>query len=212
MQFAPHTRHLPERFGLFTIIVLGIAILGVVDGIATHQWTISSMVTAALGLGMTFSLWWLYFDNLDGSEIRALRENKQLGVYVTWLYIHIPLIIGFTALGVGVEHVVLSNQSLALPLSDSWLLCISTSICLSAIGVIQITSAKSNVTLVKSKWSEKYREAIYSLGTALVVLIIGAALSDTLLPIFFMSIIAATCIAQVIVDIRRHPFHLDYKF
>jgi low temperature requirement protein LtrA len=197
---------------LFTIIVLGIAILGVVNGIATHQWTISSMVTSALGLGMTFSLWWLYFDNLDGSEIRALRENKQLGVYVTWLYVHIPLIIGFTALGVGVEHVVLSNQSLALPSSQSWLLCLSTSICLSAIGVIQITSAKSNVTLVESKWSEKYREAIYSLGTAVVVLIIGAALSDTLLPVFFMSIIAATCIAQVIVDIRRHPFHLEYKF
>ena len=212
MQFAPHTRHLPERFGLFTIIVLGIAILGVVNGIATHQWTISSMVTAALGLAMTFSLWWLYFDNLDGSEIRALRENKQLGVYVTWLYIHIPLIIGFTALGVGVEHVVLSNQSLALSPSESWLLCLSTSICLSAIGVIEITSAKSNVTLVKSKWSEKYREAIYNLGTAVVVLIIGATLSDTLLPVFFMSIIAATCIVQVIVDIRRHPFHLEYKF
>ena len=212
MQFAPHTRHLPERFGLFTIIVLGIAILGVVNGIATHQWTISSMVTAALGLAMTFSLWWLYFDNLDGSEIRALRENKQLGVYVTWLYIHIPLIIGFTAVGVGVEHVVLSNQSLALPPSESWLMCLSTSICLSAIGVIEITSAKSNVTLVKSKWSEKYREAIYNLGTAVVVLIIGAALSDTLLPVFFMSIIAATCIVQVIVDIRRHPFHLEYKF
>jgi low temperature requirement protein LtrA len=212
MQFAPHTRHLPERFGFFTIIVLGIAILGVVDGIATHQWTIFSMVTAALGLAMTFSLWWLYFDNLDGSEIRALRENKQLGVYVTWLYIHIPLIIGFTALGVGVEHVVLSNQSLALPPSESWLMCLSTSICLSAIGVIEITSAKSNVTLVKSKWSEKYREAIYNLGTAVVILIIGAALSDTLLPVFLMSIIAATCIAQVIVDIRRHPFHLEYKF
>jgi len=27
-----------------------------------------------------------------------------------------------------------------------------------------------------------------------------------------MSVIAATCIAQVIVDIRRHPFHLEYKF
>jgi low temperature requirement protein LtrA len=186
--------------------------LGVVNGIATHQWTISSMVTAALGLAMTFSLWWLYFDNLDGSEIRALRENKQLGVYVTWLYIHIPLIIGFTALGVGVEHVVLSNQSLALPPSETWLLCVSTSICLSAIGVIEITSAKSNATLVKSKWSEKYREAIYSLGTAVVVLIIGATLSDTLLPVFFMPIIAATCIVQVIVDIRRHPFHLEYKF
>ena len=212
MQFAPHTRHLPERFGLFTIIVLGIAILGIVDGIATHQWTFSSMVTAALGLGMTFSLWWLYFDNLDGSEIKALRENKQLGVYVTWLYIHIPLIIGFTALGVGVEHVVLSNQGLALSSSEIWLVCISTSMCLSAIGVIEITSAKSNVTLVKSKWSEKYTEAICNLGTAGVVLIVGATLSNTLLPVFFMAIIAAACVAQVIVDIRRHPFHREYKF
>jgi low temperature requirement protein LtrA len=212
MQFAPHTRHLPERFGLFTIIVLGIAILGIVDGIATHQWTVSSMVTTALGLGMTFSLWWLYFDNLDGSEIRALRENKQLGVYVTWLYIHIPLIIGFTALGVGVEHVVLSNQSLALPSSESWLLCVSTSICLASIGVIEITSAKSNATLVILKWSEKYTEAICNIATAAVVLFIGATLSDILLPVFFMAIIAASCIAQVIVDIRRHPFHREYKF
>jgi low temperature requirement protein LtrA len=212
MQFAPHTKHLPERFGLFTIIVLGIAILGIVDGIATHQWTISSMVTAALGLGMTFSLWWLYFDNLDGSEIKALRENRQLGVYVTWLYIHIPLIIGFTALGVGVEHVVLSNQSLALPPSETWLVCISISMCLFAISVIEITSAKSNVTLAKSKWSEKYTEAICNLATAGVVLIIGATLSNTLLPVYFMAIIAAGCVAQVILDIRRHPFHLEYKF
>ena len=96
--------------------------------------------------------------------------------------------------------------------SEAWLMCLSTSICLSAIVVIQITSAKSNVTLVKSKWSEKYREAIYSLGTAVVVLIIGAALSDTLLPVFFMTIIAVTCVGQVILDIRRHPFHLEYKF
>ena len=34
LQFAPHVHHLPERFGSFTIIVLGISILGVVNGIA----------------------------------------------------------------------------------------------------------------------------------------------------------------------------------
>ena len=34
VQFAPHVQHLPERFGSFTIIVLGISILGVVNGIA----------------------------------------------------------------------------------------------------------------------------------------------------------------------------------
>ena len=61
------------------------------------------MTSAALGLAIAFSLWWIYFDTVDGSEIEALQDNKKLGVYVTWLYIHFPLIIGFTALGVGVD-------------------------------------------------------------------------------------------------------------
>ncbi len=130
IQFAPDVQHLPERFGSFTIIVLGVAILGVVNGIATHQWTISSMISAALGLGIAFSLWWIYFDSVDGSEIRALRETKQIGVYVSWLYIHFPLIVGFTAMGVSVEHIVLSSQSIILPSSEVWLMCISTSLCL----------------------------------------------------------------------------------
>ena len=139
VQFAPHVHHLPERFGSFTIIVLGISILGVVDGIAAHNWTASSIISAGLGLGIAFSLWWIYFDTVDGSEIRALRENRQIGIYVTWLYIHFPLIIGFTAFGVSIEHVVLSNQALALPPSEKWLLCISTFLCLLTLGVIQTT-------------------------------------------------------------------------
>jgi low temperature requirement protein LtrA len=36
VRFAPNIHHLPERFGSFTIIVLGISILGVVDGISRH--------------------------------------------------------------------------------------------------------------------------------------------------------------------------------
>ena len=130
VQFAPHVHHLPERFGSFTIIVLGISILGVVDGIAAHNWTVPSIISAGLGLGIAFSLWWIYFDTVDGSEIKALRENRQIGIYISWLYIHFPLLIGFTAFGVSVEHIVLSNQSLFLPPSEKWLLCISTSLCL----------------------------------------------------------------------------------
>ena len=56
VQFAPHVQHLPERFGSFTIIVLGISILGVVNGIAAHNRTIPSILSAGLGLGIAFSL------------------------------------------------------------------------------------------------------------------------------------------------------------
>ena len=52
-----------ERFGLFTIIVLGEVIVGVVNGVAEHHhlsWTVG--ITAALGMLSAIGLWWVYFD------------------------------------------------------------------------------------------------------------------------------------------------------
>ncbi|MFL6395075.1 MAG: low temperature requirement protein A [Nitrososphaeraceae archaeon] len=222
VQFAPHVHHLPERFGSFTIIVLGISILGVVNGIAAHNWTASSIISAGLGLGIAFSLWWIYFDTVDGSEIRALRENKQIGIYITWLYIHFPLIIGFTAFGVGIEHVVLSNQALALPSSEKWLLCVSTFFCLLTLGVIQMTSAmtttnpisSSSSSSASSKKSITYIAAIYSMVAAIAVLVIGTILKDGILtlPAVLIGIMAIACTGQVILDVKRHPHHRFSKF
>jgi low temperature requirement protein LtrA len=215
VQFAPHVQHLPERFGSFTIIVLGISILGVVNGISSHNWTVSSIISAGLGLGIAFSLWWIYFDTVDGSEIRALRENKQIGIYVTWLYIHFPLIIGFTAFGVSVEHIVLSNQALTLPSSEKWLLCASTFLCLLALGIIQMTSVMTNPMLSSANSKRvKYTAEIYSIGAAIAVLMLGATLRDsiTLLPVFLIGMMAIACTGQVILDVRRHPHHRFSKF
>jgi low temperature requirement protein LtrA len=220
VQFAPNVHHLPERLGFLIIIVLGISILGIVNGIAAHNWTVPSIVCAAFGLGITFSLWWVYFDTVDGSEIRALRENKRIGVYLTWLYIHFPLIIGFTALGVSIEHIVLSNQALPLPSSERWLLCISTFLCLLTLGIIQMTSAMTTKSVspsssaADSKKSRTYAAAIYSIIAAIVVLVIGAVLNDgiLILPSVLLGFIAIACTGEVILDVRRHPHHRFSNF
>ncbi len=222
VQFAPNVHHLPERLGFLIIIVLGISILGIVNGIAAHNWTVPSIVCAALGLGVTFSLWWVYFDTVDGSEIRALRENKRIGVYLAWLYIHFPLIIGFTALGVSIEHIILSNQALPLPSSERWLLCISTFLCLLTLGVVQLTSAittksvssSSSLSSANSKKARTYAAAIYSIVSAIAVLVIGAILKDgiLILPAFLLGIIAIACTGEVILDVRRHPHHRFSNF
>ncbi|HKH86458.1 MAG TPA: low temperature requirement protein A [Nitrososphaera sp.] len=219
VQFAPNVHHLPERLGFLTIIVLGISILGVVNGIAAHNWNVPSIVCAALGLAVAFSMWWVYFDTVDGSEIRALREDKQTGIYLTWLYIHFPLIIGFTALGVSIEHIVLSDQSLPLPSSDRWLLCISAFLCLLTLGVIQMTSAMTTKSVspsssTNSKKARTYAAAIYSIIAAIAVLVIGAILRDgiLILPAFLLGIIAIACTGEVILDVRRHPHHRFSKF
>jgi low temperature requirement protein LtrA len=54
---------LVERFGLFTIIVLGVVIVGVVGGVSEHHhlsWLVGG--TAALGTLIAIGLWWVYFD------------------------------------------------------------------------------------------------------------------------------------------------------
>jgi low temperature requirement protein LtrA len=209
IKFAPNIHNLPERFGSFTIIVLGISILAVVDGISSHKWTPQSITDAALGLGIAFSLWWIYFDSVDGAEIKALRSERRVGVYLSWLYIHFPLLIGFTALGVSIEHVVLSNQNLAMPFAETWLLCISVSMCLFSLGVMHITSEKTkavrNISLTKS-----FPMSLYGIIAGTVVIII--AISDEgLLPVFLMFAMAIACAGQVVLDIRRHPHHRLFK-
>jgi low temperature requirement protein LtrA len=208
IKFAPNIHHLPERFGSFTIIVLGISILGVVDGISSHKWTAESITDAALGLGIAFSLWWIYFDMVDGSEINALHSERRVGVYLSWLYIHFPLLIGFTALGVSIEHVVLSNQNIALPFAEKWLLCISVSMCLFALGVMHITSEKTNPA--RNNSSNTFPMALYGIIAGTIVIMI--AIPDwELLPVFVMSVMAIACAGQVVLDIRRHPHHRLFK-
>ncbi len=207
--FAPNIYHLPERFGTFTIIVLGISVLAVVDGISEHHWTIQSILDTALGLGIVFSLWWIYFDSVDGSEVRAFYNQRKVGVYICWLYIHLPLLIGFTALGVAIEHSVLSNQYQALPESDKWLMCISVALCLGALGTINITSEKTKFTSTVSL-GKRFSMSLYALVAASVVIAIAMVEHD-LLPVYLMSAMAIACGGQVILDIRRHPHHRLFR-
>jgi low temperature requirement protein LtrA len=58
----PPTDSLVERFGLFTIIVLGEVVFGVVDGLSTADRDGRVIVTGMLALGIGFGFWWIYFD------------------------------------------------------------------------------------------------------------------------------------------------------
>ena len=211
IKFAPNIYHLPERFGSFTIIVLGISILGVVDGISSHKWTAESITKCgALGLGIAFSLWWIYFDTVDGFGDQGITHVKDELEYIfSWLYIHFPLLIGFTALGVSIEHAVLSNQNIALPFAEKWLLCISVSMCLFALGVMHITSERTKQVRNNSLRKE-FPMALYGIIAAIVVIVVAIP-NEGFLPVFLMSAMAIACAGQVALDIRRHPHHRLFK-
>ena len=188
----PHAGHLPERFGLFTIIVLGEAIIAVVDGVAEQKWDIESAIAAVFGLGIAFSLWWIYFDNVGGAPIRNARADGRVSLMNTWLYTHLPLVIGIAASGVGVEHVVASEAGVALPDNYRWLICGSVALCFIALGILHRTGV-----IRYCKIRTKYRS-----GAAAVLLII-AILGRGLLPLAVIALVAFVCAVQVFQDMYQ---------
>ena len=100
-----HRSHMPERFGLFVLIVLGESIIAVSAGTAQSDWSAGSAVTAVLGFLLAAGLWWLYFADFDEHVFDwalagGRRERERSFVYG---YGHLVLFAALTAIGVGVQ-------------------------------------------------------------------------------------------------------------
>ena len=54
----PDAAHLPERFGLFTLILLGESVVAVMQGMESqNDWPIAAAISAFLGMGIAFLIW-----------------------------------------------------------------------------------------------------------------------------------------------------------
>jgi low temperature requirement protein LtrA len=95
-----HASHLGERFGLFTLIVLGESVISVAQGAANVRWTAGTLTAAVAGFLAVASLWWLYFDRVDEGGVRSVLRG------LVWNYAHLPLLAGLVSVAVGTEYAV----------------------------------------------------------------------------------------------------------
>jgi low temperature requirement protein LtrA len=97
-----HPHHIAERYGLFTIIVLGECVLAATVAIQaslTSDGVSVKLVLAGVGaLALVFGLWWLYFLAPAG---RALSDRPN--VAYLWGYGHYAVFASLAALGAGLE-------------------------------------------------------------------------------------------------------------
>lgn len=91
--------HVAERYGLFTIIVLGESVVAVAAGLGGDALTWPQVVTAALGFGVAACLWWLYFGSIRWSSL----TRDSLVRSFTWGYGHLLVFAGVAAAAVGVH-------------------------------------------------------------------------------------------------------------
>jgi low temperature requirement protein LtrA len=95
------TESLVERFGLFTIIVLGEVILGVVAGLSEAGPDALTIVTGSLAMVIGFGLWWVYFDLVG----RRLPRGGR-GTVWTWMLSHLPIQLGIVAAGAAIVSLI----------------------------------------------------------------------------------------------------------
>ncbi len=180
--------HLIERFGLFTIIVLGETVLAVVVGVAHAHWVGSAVVFAAIGLTISFSLWWIYFEVVTGSPLKNIGGFRP----IVWVYMHAPLVMSITALGVGIEIAVFTEFGHQLETRDAVVLSVSLAVALLAIGVILAAEAVPDLrrtTLLKR------------LPAILLALLVGMAPISAQAAIVGLSLITAI---QATFDVYSH--------
>lgn len=103
VKFPPNESHVPERFGLFTIIVLGEAMLAVLAASQGRVLGPAELAVGFIGLHIAFCTWWIYFEGVKGTAARLPRSRQEVVAYQLWFYSHLLLQFGFVVLSVGVK-------------------------------------------------------------------------------------------------------------
>jgi low temperature requirement protein LtrA len=96
-----HPHHIAERFGLFTLILLGESLLAsanaVIDALSEGEHVGELLWLAASGIVITAAIWWIYFSREQAHRLRTPRDGFTFG------YLHYILFASVGAVSAGVE-------------------------------------------------------------------------------------------------------------
>jgi low temperature requirement protein LtrA len=180
--------HLPERFGLFTILVLGESIAAVVAGLSGIGWERDPTIGLIIGVVTATGLWWLYFDNIEGSVVRRRDGQRTAWRPTVWIYSHLPLAIGLTASGIGLEFLVAQEGERL-----RW-------VAITGIVVAFVAMASIQIATERHDDRRNTTQAVVRLVGALVVLVIGLV-SESWATNAILAVLALICAVQIAIDL-----------
>jgi len=122
--------HIAERFGLFTIIVLGESMVSVAAGIAKIDFELASSLVAVGTVVVAALVWWLYFDCV--TTVHA--------VSAWYVYIHFGVYAGLGTVAPGALLAIQDADDATLPAGARAALCGGIVVFLVALCFIELTS------------------------------------------------------------------------
>jgi low temperature requirement protein LtrA len=183
-----HASHMTERFGLFTLIVIGESVISVAQGAAGVDWAPGTLAVAVVGFLVVACLWWIYFEYLGGLAIRSVMDG------LCFTYAHLPLLAGLVSVAVGTELAVVQAPTGELERAAAAALGGGTALYLLALTAIHATTGHAIGDRVL--WLR--------LGSAGVALAIGA-FGPLGAPLGLVGLLAALLVVHVAVEMAlRH--------
>lgn len=191
----PDLAHMRERYALFTIIVLGESLIKLIGALASEDLLSSAPVLGALGFVIAAGLWWTYFDDVAGARLHSTRN----AAYV-WVYSHLPLAAGLTALGVGVKKLAKAAPAEALSTSARWLLLGSLALALLSIAAIDHVT-ESRFYGVRSR--DRTQPRIAAAAAVVLIGVFGTNLTATVVAILTSAVVVGQMAIEVLVAVRE---------
>jgi low temperature requirement protein LtrA len=113
-----HVAHLPERFALFVILVLGESVAGIAHGLYDAKWSGSAIPVALLSFVLAAALWWSYFDLAGARAKRLLNEvggERSDRTHDVYIFGQLPLTLALATVGAGIELAVVQSGEGEVP-------------------------------------------------------------------------------------------------
>lgn len=165
-KWGPDAHHLVERFGIFTIIVLGEAFVKVLDDAQGTVIGIEQVLFGLAGIGILYALWWLYFSDTAGNLYDESSNLKPLA----WSYGHLFLTASLVAFGVAAKKLFAETvKHPGDPLTEEYRLLHTVAITIFLLALALIDYGLDDEHTAQSPITN----ALVYLGTAVVVVAVG---------------------------------------
>ena len=135
----PDAAHLPERFGLFTLILIGESVVAVMHGIEHQEyWSVPAASAAFAGMGTAFFIWWWYFVAAKATSAQPVTTHRDAFRLHAWSYAHLPLYLGLVVAFVGIQLVVSTAPA---PIDAPQIAWLASALGLTAVSIATISKA-----------------------------------------------------------------------
>jgi low temperature requirement protein LtrA len=105
----PSPGHFAERHGLIVIVALGESMVAIGVGVTSEPVSMAVIVASVLGIIVSVSLWWLYFDVVAHVAEEVLTsmhgEARSRLARDSYTYLHFPIVISIIFIALGLKKV-----------------------------------------------------------------------------------------------------------